>query len=98
VPAADRQLSWLKGDTMPTQTRSGLAATFDKEMLRLLISKSITCPVSGEVLDLRTAIAVRDKDGDPALALSPTGWSVLKQKAALTGNPALAEGYYVEEN
>lgn len=38
---------------------------------RGIIQTQITCPITGEVLDLRTAQFSVDKDGDPQRAFAP---------------------------
>ena len=48
-----------------------------EQMVTWLISKAITCPVSGALLDVQTCVVLVDADGDPARVLSPEGWKTL---------------------
>ncbi|TIH33806.1 hypothetical protein [Subtercola vilae] len=43
------------------------------QMVTYLVSRSITCPITGKVLDTRTCVTVTDRDGDPSVVLSPKG-------------------------
>lgn len=68
--------------------------TVRRQLLTYIIQRNIFCPVSGEVLDVRTAKYFVDKDGDPAYVLSP------KVYDAVVTNPGLvaqmeARGYFV---
>ena len=45
------------------------------EMVKYLVQKTILCPGTGEVLDVRTCVILNDADGDPVAVLSPTGWA-----------------------
>jgi hypothetical protein len=47
-------------------------------LLKALISKAIQCPITGQLLDIRTAVVINDADGDPALVFSPAGWQVIE--------------------
>lgn len=75
---------------------SSLQEVVHREMVRSLVSQSITCPRTGEVLDVRTCVVLLDRDGDPARVVSQHGWSMideptrtLLQKAhGLTVDPA----------
>lgn len=60
-----------------------------------LIQRHIFCPVSGDVLDIRTARFVLDPDGDPYLPLSPRVAEKIAESIA-KGEPALQEGYTLE--
>ena len=42
-----------------------------------LVQRNITCPVTGEVLDVRTCVVLTDADGDPAGVLSQKGWRAI---------------------
>lgn len=50
------------------------------ELKRALVSRAIFCPVSGDVMDVRTCVTVLDKDGDPSTVLSPAGWDALVEQ------------------
>uniref|UniRef100_A0AAU7J8I5 Trm112 family protein n=2 Tax=unclassified bacterial viruses TaxID=12333 RepID=A0AAU7J8I5_9VIRU len=60
-----------------------------------LIQRHIVCPVSGNVLDIRTSRFILDPDGLPHLPLDP---EVARDIAAAIerGEPALKEGYTLE--
>jgi len=47
------------------------------EHVRYLVSRTITCPRTGEVLDVRTCVVLLDSDGDPLAVLSQAGWAEL---------------------
>lgn len=65
-----------------------LAEKLDAELVRGLVSKAITCPITGEVLDVRTCVVLEDSDSDPKLVLSQDGW----KKAVASGrDTALAK-------
>lgn len=53
-----------------------------EQMVTYLISKAITCPVSGAVLDVRTCVVLVDADDGPARVLSPEGWETLAARPA----------------
>lgn len=44
---------------------------------RGIVARAITCPRTGEVLDIRTAVFLLDRDGDPAYVMSPSGFGQL---------------------
>jgi hypothetical protein len=44
-----------------------------RSIRRSVVARQITCPRTGEVLDIRTAVFVNDKDGFPEAVVSPTG-------------------------
>lgn len=66
----------------------------DKQMIKALVMRDITCQQTGKVLDTRTCLVVRDKEGDPILVLDPSaqdneklmnridsaGWTVDRRK------------------
>lgn len=74
-----------------TDIASGMIAAFRLS----LIQRHIFCPVSGAVLDIRTARFVLDADGDPYLPLSPEAAAKIEASLA-AGEPALREGYTLE--
>lgn len=45
-----------------------------KGMRKALVQRAITCPRSGSVLDVRTAVFFNDRDGDPIAVLSQGGY------------------------
>lgn len=44
----------------------------DRENIRALVARDITCQQTGKVLDKRTCLVVRDSDGDPIAVLDPS--------------------------
>lgn len=44
----------------------------DRENVRALVARDITCQQTGRVLDMNTCLVVRDKDGDALLVLDPS--------------------------
>jgi hypothetical protein len=56
---------------------NGLEYKLRQEMVRYLVSKNITCPRTGEVLDFRTCVVLVDRDGDPAYVISQQGWRLV---------------------
>lgn len=51
-----------------------LAAKVELETRRYAVARQITCPVTGEVLDVRTAVLVECNEGRTSFALSREGW------------------------
>ena len=49
------------------------------ELVRFLVSKAITCPYSGDVLDVRTCVVINGTDGLPAVVISPAAWDAMSQ-------------------
>lgn len=49
-----------------------LADILRKELKRSIIQRQITCPITGKVLDVRTAVFSVDNDGDPQTAFDPS--------------------------
>jgi hypothetical protein len=72
---------------------STLQETVHREMVRHLVSKAITCPLTGAVLDVRSCVVLVDSDGDPVYVMSQTAWTLLtpEQVAALQ-----AKGFVVD--
>lgn len=68
--------------------------TIRKNFVRYLVQKSIFCPVSGDVLDVRTCYVILDSDGDPAYVVSPEVGKRIEGMVA-DGVPALKEGYSI---
>lgn len=52
-----------------------LRKKLDRDLRRWLVGHQITCPRTGEVLDIRHAVFVMDPDGAPHMAMSQRGWS-----------------------
>lgn len=49
----------------------------DREVVRCLVQREITCPRTGDVLDVRTCVVLRDSDGDPVAVVSQDGWAAI---------------------
>jgi hypothetical protein len=48
----------------------------NEEVYRHAIGKLIFCPVTGRVLDIRTAVVVESSDGERIITIvSPEGWT-----------------------
>lgn len=50
---------------------STLREHVDFELIRHLVMRAITCPVTGGSLDVRTCWVLRDADGDPIAVMAP---------------------------
>lgn len=74
---------------------SALTEQITFEFKRAMIQRHIFCPVSGDVLDIRTARFILDPDGDPHLPLAPEVAAKIEEAIA-AGEPALKEGYTLE--
>jgi len=88
----------LVGQPFPETTRPAdlsLASALRGQLVRYLISRTITCVNTGEVLDIRTAVVLSDRDGDPAIVLSQKGWrNVSARPEALAA--LAARGYTID--
>jgi len=66
----------------------------DKQMVRYIVQRNIFCPITGNVLDVRTCKWFVDSDGDPAYVVDPLVYDRVKDQpdtiAALE-----ARGYYL---
>lgn len=49
------------------------------ELVTYLVSKAITCPYTGLVLDVRTCVVINGTDGDPAVVISPEAYDAMTQ-------------------
>lgn len=59
------------------------------ELYRFAIGKQMFCPVTGAVLDIRTAVIVESSDGERIITIvSPEGWEE-RREAVLTKSPNL---------
>jgi len=47
-----------------------------------LVQKTITCPNTGKVLDVRTCVVLNDREGDPYAVLSPEDWDRISNSPA----------------
>jgi hypothetical protein len=50
-----------------------------REMLRYLVRRYVTCPLSGKVLDSRTAVLI-ESDSTRPIAIHPDMWVELKEQ------------------
>lgn len=51
--------------------RTDIQQEVDRQMVLFIVQRNIFCPVSGQVLDIRTCKWFVDKDGDPAYVVAP---------------------------
>ena len=51
-----------------------LRAILRQNMVTGLVQRAILCPVTGQILDVRTCVVLVDSDGDPAAVLSQDGY------------------------
>ena len=72
-----------------------IAAPIIAEFRRFMIQAHIFCPVSGNVLDIRTARFILDPEGLPHLPLDPEVAAKIEEAIA-AGEPALKDGYTLE--
>lgn len=70
-------MSLPKGMTLVGEADSPLVAHVRKALVTALVQRSITCPRTGAVLDVRTCVVLLDTDGDPAIVLSQGGWAAI---------------------
>ncbi|MFB2586983.1 hypothetical protein [Herbiconiux liukaitaii] len=68
------------------------------QMVAYLVGRIITCPVTGAVLDARTAVAFTDDDGDPAYVVSPEAWAAIKTNPTARACLVGTRGYTLSEN
>lgn len=57
----------------------------DRENIKALVARDIICQQTGRVLDWRTCLVVRDKDGDPRMVLDPSCASHLRNRVESVG-------------
>lgn len=60
--------------------------TVQRQLVGYIVQRNIFCPVTGEVLDVRTCKWLVDKDGDPAYVISPGAY-----EKVLAGREAVEE-------
>lgn len=70
-----------------------MRSILEKQMIKAMVAKSITCPMTEKVLDSRTCLVVKDKEGDPIQVLDP---SVAENEATM--NRLRSAGWTVEKN
>lgn len=69
----------------------------DRRMVQYIVQRNIFCPVTGEVLDVRTCKWFVDEDGDPAYVLSPTAYDAAVSQPTIVSSLA-TKGLYPKEN
>lgn len=75
--------------------------TIRQNFVKFLVQKAIFCPLTGDVLDVRTCVVILDKDGDPTAVISPDGYRRMVEVAKANGFSEagmLAEGCTFDEN
>lgn len=73
-------------------TGNMLVDTMRTELVRHLVSHLITCPATGEVLDMDTCVVFVDADGDPAAVVSQTGYRQILAERPATIDILAAKG------
>jgi hypothetical protein len=68
-----------------------------RELVRFLVQKTIFCPRTEVVLDIRTCVVILDSDGDPAFVMSQKGWAEIDADPAQVGWLA-DKGYAVDRD
>lgn len=66
------------------------AAQMRQTLLRSIVQRTIFCPVSGDVLDVRKCVVFVDRDGDPSQVLSQRGWKHLSDVTTDKGHDPVA--------
>ena len=69
-----------------------------QNLVKYLVQRHMFCPISGDVLDVRTCVVILDSDGDPFEVISPRGYRNLRDLAERKGVAMLDEGYTFDEN
>lgn len=64
-------------DQTPDPILDPFRAKMERELIKYIVGRQITCMRSGEILDYRTCVVLRDADGDPSMVLSQSGWKSL---------------------
>lgn len=75
--------------------------TIRQNFVKFLVQQKIFCPITGDVLDVRTCVVILDADGDPAGVISPAAYRRIAEMAedrGLEPSFALAEGNTFDEN
>lgn len=76
--------------------RTPLEQRVDRELIKALVQRAITCPVSGSVLDVRTCVVFRDADGDPSAVVSQAGYVTLRDEHPDRLEALAASGHTVD--
>lgn len=59
-----------------------------RQIIRYMVSRTITCPFAGEILDYRSCVAIVTADDDVKSVMSPAGWLKVRENW-----PAVAERF-----
>lgn len=65
-------------------SQSHLTKSVQRALVTHLVSRAITCPRTGEVLDTRTCVVLVDREGDPAVVVSQKGWALIVEEGGDT--------------
>jgi hypothetical protein len=66
-----------------------LQKKLQREVLRYQVGRAITCPITGTVLDVRTAVMVENSAGTAVLGVvSPEGWEQIEDNV-LRSDPSV---------
>lgn len=76
----------------PIDVGDAMRATLERNLVRYLVQRTIFCPVSGDVLDVRSCAVIRDDDGDPVYVISPRAADAIEA----AGDGALKAGYTLD--
>lgn len=79
---------------MPAST---LETKVRRELLRAVVAHAITCPITGEVLDMDTCVVFVDGDGDPRAVTSQVGYQTILRVDAGRLDVLKAGGIVVDE-
>lgn len=76
-PAGDlaKGIEWFEEGYAPEPEGNTIRDVLYPEWVRALVMRTIFCPRTGEVLDVRTCVVLEDVQGDPAYVLSQKGWT-----------------------
>lgn len=78
--------------------KTDIEKAVDKQMLTYLVQRQITCPITGAVLDVRTARYFVDHDGSPAYVLSPEAYNAAVDHPRIVNAMADKGLYPMEES
>ncbi len=83
---------------MPDPLFDPLRKKLDRELRKYLIGRTLgQCPRTGKSMDVRTAVFVLDRDGDPYMALHQDGWAeVVAQNGGQDVRELAAAGFSVD--
>ena len=70
----------------------------EKQIVKYIVQRNIFCPLSGDVLDVRTCKWLVDKDGVPAYVMSPEAYDSVYRGREAIETSLNARGCYFPEN